>query len=615
MGTMAIVLVFLVALIVLLPYILDLNRYRDHYLLALEEALDRKIEVEDVQLTVFPTLGVHLKNVVIADDPIFSSQPFMTVPSVQVVVRWKPLLQRRIQVERVLVNAPSLQVIRSSKGELNTSTMGKRASSGSVKVEKMESKNQISPLMGVFAVEQLTMTGGNLHYEDRMHQSSQVYQINDLAMDTDSVAIGETASIAVNGMVMPFQMPFEMKGRLGPIQPNLDIPEFDIHGNAGKVVLTGEGSMINGQLTLDVQVPNVSTDDVPFKIGLEKPVELSQIQARLVADLSPAKQQASSAEVTIDPFRTNLHLGQSIIHVSGSGTPSHFSFAGESASLRSQDFPFHVPVPQHFLLEQIEFEAEWQGEKLYIQSLEAKGFEGALVAQGVLNQTGSSVGLSSKGTFKDFSIDSVIKVVRPSLFRVMGKGELDWRMTGADIASRLPKLEGPVNLILREGEVVGFDLIRVVEDALQMPGVLGQATRSTKFSRIEARTELQQDGLVIQEIIAKAPNFSLRGRGMMGWDQSMNVQGTLAVPPAIADKLIQRFPMASVVKQKGQLMLPFVVRGTVHDPVFRIDTKSLGNQVKKNVEERLEKVLQGDDQELQKLLDEGKDLLKQFFRR
>jgi hypothetical protein len=95
----------------------------------------------------------------------------------------------------------------------------------------------------------------------------------------------------------------------------------------------------------------------------------------------------------------------------------------------------------------------------------------------------------------------------------------------------------------------------------------------------------------------------------------MNLQGMLGVSPVIADKIIRRFPMAKALRQKGQLVLPFVVRGMVQDPVLRLDTQSLGNQVQKKVEERLEKALQGDDQELQKLLDEGKDLLKQLFRK
>ncbi len=104
MVAVAIGLVLLALILVSLPFLLDLNRYRDHYVPILEQVLHRKVEVQDVRLTLYPTLGVQLREVVIADDPAFSSRPFLTVPSVQVAVQWKPLLQRHVQVERVVVN-------------------------------------------------------------------------------------------------------------------------------------------------------------------------------------------------------------------------------------------------------------------------------------------------------------------------------------------------------------------------------------------------------------------------------------------------------------------------------------------------------------------------------
>jgi hypothetical protein len=178
-----------------------------------------------------------------------------------------------------------------------------------------------------------------------------------------------------------------------------------------------------------------------------------------------------------------------------------------------------------------------------------------------------------------------------------------------------PEFDGPIHITLRNGAIIGFDLVKAIEDALQMSGVLGESTGTTKFSVIDAKTELETDGLAIRDLTARAPNFSLRSAGKVGLDQSVNLQGTVAIPPSMADKIIQRFPMAKVVRQEGQLVLPFVVQGTVQDPKLRLDTQSLGNQVQKKIKKRLEKALQGDDQELQKLLDEGKDLLKHFFRK
>jgi hypothetical protein len=325
--------------------------------------------------------------------------------------------------------------------------------------------------------------------------------------------------------------------------------------------------------------------------------------------------QALSKEATIDPFRLNLHFGHSTIHLSGKGTPTRVSLIGDSPTLFSDDLPVPLPVQQPFSIEQIQFEAEIQEDKLNLHSFKANVFDGRLLATGTLDRTRPPFTFSSQGTFKDFSVEPLVKVIRPSSLSITGIGELEWKVNGVVSSSKNPVFYGPAHLTFRNGEVIGFDLVKAIEDALQMSGVLGNSTGTTQFSLIDAKTELEKGGLAIRELKAYAPNFSLRSAGKLGLDQSVNLKGTLGVPPAIAEKIIRRFPMAKVVKQKGQLVLPFVVRGTVQDPVLRLDTQSLGNQVQKKVEERLEKALQGDDQELQKLLNEGKDLLDQFFRK
>ncbi|MDX2348394.1 MAG: AsmA family protein [Nitrospirota bacterium] len=615
MVAVAIVLVLLGAIILMLPFLLDLNRYRDQYLPILEQALHRKVEVEDVRLTLFPTLGVQLRQVVVADDPTLSSKPFLTVPSVQVAVQWKPLLQRRIEVESVLIENPILQVIRSEKGDFNTSTIGKISTSGEISSEKAEPQDSVSPFLGVLAVKRFSMTGGTLQYEDRTHQPLQAYQIEKLVLNTESVAIGETAGVRVHGMLMPYQVPFDVNGRLGPLQANLDIAELDFVGHLGKVVVTAQGKILNGQLTLDVQIPKASTDDVPVELGLIKPIGVTQLQAHLVAPLFLKEPQSPPTEATIDPFRLNLHFGQSLIHVSGKGTPSRVSLVGDSPTLFSQDLPVLLPVQQPFSLEQIQFEVEIQGATLTLQSLKAKVFDGTLLATGTLDRTRPPFTFSTQGTFKEFLVEPLATVIQPSSLSITGIGDVIWKVNGVVTSSKNPTFDGPIHLTLRNGEVIGFDLVKVIEDALQMSGVLGESTGTTSFSLIDAKTELEKGDLAIRELTAYAPNFSLRSAGKLGLDQSVNLKGALGVPPAIADKIIRRFPMAKVVRKKGQLELPFVVGGTVQNPVLRLDTQSLGNQVQKKVEERLKKALQGDDRELQKLLDEGKDLLKQLFRK
>jgi len=412
-------------------------------------------------------------------------------------------------------------------------------------------------------------------------------------------------------MVLPYQMPFDVKGRFGPLQANLDIPEMDIEGHVGNVAVMAQGKILEGRLTADVQIPKASTDDIPIELGLHKPVGFTQLQAHLVAPLFRKKSQSLPAEVTMDPFRVNLHFGNSTIHVSGKGTPSRFSLVGDSPSLYSQDLPIVLPVQQPFSFEQLQFEAEIQGTRFTLQSFKAKAFDGTLVAKGMLDEPSFSL----EGMFKDFLVEPLVKVIRPSSLSITGVGQLEWKVSGVFEPSGKPKLQGPVHLIIRNGAITGFDLVGAIEEALQMPGALGKYTGATQFVLIDAKTELEKDGLAVREFIVNAPDFSLRSAGKLGLDQSVELKGTLTVPPSMADKITQRFPLAKVARQEGQLALPFVVKGTVQNPVLRLDTKSLGNQVKKKVKERIEKVLKGDKQELQKLLNEGKDLLKLFFRK
>jgi len=614
MVVVAIGLVLLVLIVLLLPFLLDLNRYRDQYLPVLEQVLHRKVEVEDVRLTLFPTLGIQLRKVVIADDPTFSHHQFLSIPSLHVAVQWKPLLQRRIEVKSVVITHPIVQIIRSAKGTFNISTMGKVSPSGPVPSGGSKSKDGVSPLFGFLGVKEFSLTGGTLQFEDRMHQPSNVYQIEHLAFDTESVAIGQTANMHVQGLLTPFQTPFDLTGRLGPLQANLDIPHLDIDGHVGNVSVTAKGKMSDGQLTADIHIPKASTDDMPIDLGLKKSVEIFELQAHLMAPILSKGSQTSSGEVLIDPFRMNLQMGQSTIHLSGKGTPSQIALKGDSSEFSSDDFPVPLSVQQPFSLEHIQFAAEIQRKSFHLQSFRAKAFGGTLIIQGVLDTLNPPLTFSTQGSLNNFSVETLMKVLKPSSISMTGAGELEWKVVGRVPSSTRPEFDGPTHLTIQDGAIIGFDLVKAIEDALQIPGVLGASMGTTPFSQIDAKTELKKEGLAIQEFTAHAPNFSLRSVGMVGLDQSVNLQGRVSVPPVIAEKIIQRFPMAKVVRQDGQLVLPFVIRGTTQDPKLLLDTQLLGKQVQKKVEERLEKALQGDDQELQKLLEEGKDLLKHFFR-
>jgi AsmA protein len=613
MVGLALIIVLVIVVILFLPVLLDLNRYRDRYLPVLEQVLHRPVDVQDVRLTLFPKLGVRMQGMTIGDDPAFSPQAFVTIPSAEVEIQWLPLLRRHIQVEHVRLHDPRVHVIRRPDGLLNMATIGKDHALQPPEKAGSNPANALKPLLGVFAVERFSMTGGSLQYENRSKESSRSYYLEQLEFVTNSVQLGQTASLHVKGVVMPYQLPLEMTGRFGPLQPTLDLPMIDLAGSIGKVEGTAQGQVIDGRLELDVQIPDVSTDDMPMKVALDKPVFVRHFQAHLMASLIPKGSPKSSTGVRIDPLTVDLQMGGATIHLSGQGTPGRLILSGEAPTLSSDDFPLALSVQRPFSLEQIRFETVIQETRVDLVSLNAQAFRGNLEAHGRWDGTLAVPLLSFQGNFTNFAVESLIQALRSSSLRLTGMGELHWSVVRARSPSGQSDMTGPVRLMIRDGQLVGFDVMQGIEDALQLPDLLDESTGATKFSLIDAKVELEDKGLVIRQLTVEAPDFSLTGVGSLGFDESLNLQGNLAVSRTIGDRIIQRFPMAKVAWHQGKLVLPFTVRGTVQKPLLQLDTQSFGQQVKTNVERRIEKVMQGDEQELQQLLQDGADILKQLF--
>ena len=116
----------LVVLVILLPFLIDLNQYQAQYRPIIEDALNRKIELKDIQLTIVPRIGVRIAGFAVLDDPSFNSSPFASLTSLEVGVKLRPLLSKRVEVEEITLRNPLITVIKSRDGILNTSTLGKK---------------------------------------------------------------------------------------------------------------------------------------------------------------------------------------------------------------------------------------------------------------------------------------------------------------------------------------------------------------------------------------------------------------------------------------------------------------------------------------------------------
>lgn len=95
------------------------NSKKDYLLERAHAEIGRDVTVGDIGVTLGRGIGVRLADVKIADDPAFSTDDFVSARDLTVMVKLLPLLKKKVEVKRLVLNEPVITVIRDENGVFN----------------------------------------------------------------------------------------------------------------------------------------------------------------------------------------------------------------------------------------------------------------------------------------------------------------------------------------------------------------------------------------------------------------------------------------------------------------------------------------------------------------
>jgi AsmA protein len=126
--TLLIVLGSIVALVLLvvisIPLFLNADTFRTRIESALTTSLGRKVTLGKLDLSVFSG-SLVAENATLADDPAFSTQPFLQAAKVKIGIEILPLiLSREIHITGFDIDSPKITLLRAANGTWNYSTIG-----------------------------------------------------------------------------------------------------------------------------------------------------------------------------------------------------------------------------------------------------------------------------------------------------------------------------------------------------------------------------------------------------------------------------------------------------------------------------------------------------------
>ena len=306
-----IVVAVLLVIVIALPFVIDVNRFKPTLETDLTTALNRKVEIGNIELSVLSG-GVKVDNVVIADDPAFSASPFLQAKQLTAGVALLPLIfSKKLEVSSFTVTEPQVSLLRSAGGKWNYSSLG---AAGPKKTDASSPTD--------FSVQKLTLSNGTIVVGTTgAHGKTQTYQ----SVNLDASDLSYTSQFPFKfSAKTPGGGDVKIEGKAGPIDSadasltpldatigveNVDLAStgfvdassgiagvVDFHGN-----LASDGHQMNSKGTVKADKIKLVLAGAPSKVPVNVDYDTSY-------DLKSQKGDLKQGDV---------HIGRALAHLTG----------------------------------------------------------------------------------------------------------------------------------------------------------------------------------------------------------------------------------------------------------------------------------------------------------
>ncbi len=525
------VFLLLVVLILSLPFLIDLSKYQDQYRPVIEEALNRKISLQDIRLTVWPRIGARVAGFTVMDDPAFSAGPFASLASLDVGVKLMPLLGGKVEVEEITLRNPLITVIKNRDGVVNLSTIGPKGPAKPQPDQTAPTQPSGGPLqaLALLAVDHVSITGGRLAYRDQSTLKPTEYTVENLEVFLDSVRLGETPTLRLAATVQPMNLPVTLDGSFGPLVETFDLKTFAFDLGLGKIDLDLKGSAVGGKLDVILTSPMISTADVPMALNFAKPVLVKDLHVTAHAQY-PVKQGVPPLElVEVKDLGLALILGSSIIDVKGTVLGGHAKINATSPVINTADLPVTLPLKKQVDVKNLQLSADLQGQEARLSTLSFQLFDGQAKAQGGMTLGTEAPPFNGKVMVQGLQLGPVLEALGTDKISVSGTASTDLTVQGRGFTmpDLTRALEGTGHVAVKEGKLEGVNLMQEALALLNIVGVSAENVKATAFSTIESDLAIKQGIINVQRLLADSHDFQVTGLGTVGFDQTLNLKMNL----------------------------------------------------------------------------------------
>jgi AsmA protein len=599
---------FIMAAAFILPYVITLDKYKGIIEEKMEQALKRDVSLGKLRLSILPTLGAKIENLVISNPPGFSQTPLLSLDALKVRVKIIPLLFGRKEIAGLTLNHPVIFIEKDQKGKTNIPYMeetGKterkgRLESGTVRTEKSKA------LQGL-ALNQASLRKGKFIYLDRSTIPAQELVIEDIDLDIKDLALDKKIQYKLSLQWSPGKIVLD--GWVGPFGETIDLTNIPLQGRLQadlpdlavlmkKLSAGGEGPLAGG-VKADVRFTGHKGSSLKTQgeialndLSIAQTIRIKGPLA-LTGDLSQSSHGTPSLSVDINSPHLDVTLvekkkGTSREAPSSEKKPATKKQGTKGGGLEGQakvivkEGTFQGSDFHDFLLA-----AEMKGGEIRITRFSCAVFKGQMEGDGVLNTAHEPSPFRMKAKITGVDLDAVLTALASSKGTMKGRlnGDVDLSGAGFSLDTLKKNLTGTGTVAVKEGELTWLDLINRIVGAVG--GKIGGKEKTT-FDNLHTSFTVKNGVVTLPDMLMSQKDTALKLRGDVGLDSTLKMEGEAHLPASTTGDLSGK-GWRFLTDDQGRLTIPFTLHGALKDPKVGISTKLIEQGVKGVLEEFLQK--------------------------
>jgi AsmA protein len=645
------VLLVLIA-IVIVPLVIDVEKYKPLIETKVTEATGRAFTLGGpLKPSVFPWVGLQLSDLHLGNPPGFEEKDFLSVKSFEVRVKLLPLMLRKIEVKRFVLDAPRIVLEKAKDGSVGWEGLGSQKSQ-----PPSETKTSPAPPpsgdgglpIKSLVVGELAITNGQILYLDNSTDTRK--EVNDIKLVLSDVSFDKSIGVAFSAIAD--NKPLSLDGTLGPVGDNpgksplpLDFllsvaQRLNIKLNG---VIDPSGDTPKFDLALDIAAfsPRRLLED------LQQPLPMAPADSAVLNALSLALKATGSAQkVSISQGRMKLDDTQ----IAFSAQAKEFDKPNITVKMDLDriDLDRYLPAakdekepspdpssppetqpPDYAPLRKLVMEALFQIGELKVKNMRIRNMamtataKNGIIAMNPLkldlyqgNITGTStlnVQQDKPRTAVDISLAGI--QAGPLVKDMLNKEMIEGAMTAAiglkfkgDQPDQIRQtLNGQGNLTFNDGAIVGIDLANMVRNVQTAFGGGAKPAKKprTDFAELVLPFTITQGVFKTKDTKLTSPLLRIQASGTADLPSE-------ALSMRIEPKFVATIKGQGDTRKRSGLAVPVLVSGSFSDPKFAPDLKGLLNQKLGQPlpdKEALKKLVPTEDVKRQ-VEDKAKELLK-----